>query len=79
MLKEGRPGLTDAQTAELWRRWKAGQSMEEICDALSRTRGAVRWQLAQSGGLLPRVRRRAAVALTLAEREEVSRGLCAGR
>jgi IS30 family transposase len=79
MLKEGRPGLTDAQKAGLWRRWKAGQSMEEICDALSRTRGAVRWQLAQSGGLLPRVRRRAAVALTLAEREEVSRGLCAGR
>ena len=79
MLKEGRPGLTDSQKAELWQRWKAGQSMEEICDALRRCRGAIRWQLAQSGGLLPRVRRRAAMALTFAEREEVSRGLCAGR
>jgi transposase, IS30 family len=79
MLKEGRPGLTDAQKAELWRRWKAGQSTEEICDALRRCRSAVGWQLSQSGGLVPRIRRRAAVALTFAEREEVSRGLCAGR
>lgn len=31
MLKEGRPGLTDAQKVELWRQWKAGHSMEEIC------------------------------------------------
>jgi IS30 family transposase len=79
MLKEGRPGLTDAQRDELWRRWKAGQSMEEICDALRRSCSAVRYQLSLSGGLLPRVRRRSARALTFAEREEVSRGVCAGR
>ena len=78
MLKEGRPGLTDAQKAELWRRWKAGQSMLEICDALQRCKSAVQYQLNLSGGLMPRVRRRAAIALTFAEREEISRGLCAG-
>jgi hypothetical protein len=62
MLKEGRPGLTDAQKAELWRRWKAGQSMDQICDALGRTRSAARYHLFQSGGLLPRIRRRPAIA-----------------
>jgi IS30 family transposase len=79
MLKEGRPGLTDAQKAEMWQRWKAGQSTDEICHALGRKWSSVLEQLALSGGLQPRVRRRAARALTVAEREEVSRGLCAGR
>jgi IS30 family transposase len=47
--------------------------------ALHRSGSAVRYQLSLSGGLLPRVRRRAASALTFAEREEVARGVCAGR
>ena len=79
MLKEGRPGLTDTQKAEMWQRWKAGQSTDEICDALRRSWASVLEQLSLSGGLQPRVRRRPARALTFAEREEVSRGLCAGR
>jgi IS30 family transposase len=79
MLKEGRPGLTDTQKVEMWQRWKAGQSTDEICDALRRSWASVLEQLSLSGGLQPRVRRRAARALTFAEREEVSRGLCAGR
>ena len=52
--------------------------MLEICDALQRCKGGVQYQLGLTGGLMPRVRRRAAIALTFAEREEVSRGLCAG-
>lgn len=78
MLKEGRPGLTDAQKSELWQRWKAGHSVEEICDSLRRSRMAVHRQLLQTGGLEPRIRKRGPKALTMAEREEVSRGLCAG-
>ena len=78
MLKEGRPGLTDVEKAELWRRWKAGQSIREIGEALQRCRSGVEWHLTQSGGLAPRLRRRSVIALTFAEREEVSRGLCAG-
>jgi hypothetical protein len=50
MLKEGRPGLTDVQKAELWRRWKAGQSLQEIGDALRRRPSGVQWHLTQSGG-----------------------------
>ena len=76
MLKEGRPGLTDEQKAVMWRRWKAGYSIREICQALKRTPTAVRVQLAERGGIAPQMRRRSALALTFAEREEISRGLC---
>jgi IS30 family transposase len=79
MIKVGRPGLTDKQKAELWQRWKAGQSTDEICDALGRSWSSVLEQLTLSGGLQPRDRRRAARALTFVEREEVSRGLCGGQ
>jgi hypothetical protein len=75
MLKEGRPGLTDTQQAEMWQRWKAGQSTDEICHALGRKWSSVLEQLSLSGGLQPRVRRRAARALTFAEREEGNGGL----
>ena len=79
MLKEGRPGLTDEQKADMWGRWKAGYSIREICHVLKRTAGAVRMQLGQHGGITPHVRRRSALALTLTEREEISRALCCGR
>jgi hypothetical protein len=36
MLKEGRPGLTEEQKVDMWRRWKAGYSIREICLALKR-------------------------------------------
>ena len=78
MLKEGRPGLTDAQKTDMWHRWKAGYSMREIGQALSRSQPPIRRHLAICGGIAPPLRRRAAVALTMVEREEISRGLCCG-
>lgn len=78
MLKEGRPGLTAEQKAEMWRMWKTGSSTREICRALARTTNAVRVQLLERGGISPPLRKRAGSALTLAEREEISRGLCSG-
>jgi hypothetical protein len=30
MPKEGRPGLTGEQKADMWRRWKAGYSIRPI-------------------------------------------------
>jgi len=79
MLKEGRPGLTDAQLADMWRQWKAGYSLREISRALRRIPQAIRWQLGKYGGIAPPARKRSPMALTLAEREEISRGLCCGR
>ena len=77
MLKEGRPGLTDEQKVDMWRRWKAGYSIREICQALRRNSSPVYQQLAIRGGIAPSGRIRA-VVLKIAEREEISRGLGSG-
>jgi IS30 family transposase len=77
MLKEGRPGLTEEQKVDMWRRWKAGYSIREICQALKRNSSPVYQQLAICGGIAPCGRIRA-VALKMAEREEISRGLSSG-
>lgn len=77
MLKEGRPGLTDEQKADMWRRWKAGFSIREICQALKRNSSPVYQQLAMRGGIAPPGRIRT-VVLKMAEREEISRGLGSG-
>jgi len=63
---------------ELWERWRRGESASEIGRALDRWPGTVHAQLRQRGGLPPPERRRSRLALTLAEREEISRGVAAG-
>jgi IS30 family transposase len=77
MIKDGRPGLAEDQKADMWRRWKAGYSIREICEALKRSPSPVYQQLAIRGGIAPSGRIRA-VVLKLAEREEISRGLVSG-
>ena len=77
MLKEGRPGLTEEQKADMWRRWKAGYSIREICQALKRNSSPVHQQLSIRGGIAPPGRIRA-VVLKMGEREEISRGLGSG-
>jgi len=77
MIKEGRPGLTEEQKVDMWRRWKAGYSIREICLALKRNSSPVYQQLAIRGGIAPSGRMRA-VVLKMAEREEISRGLSSG-
>lgn len=78
MARTGRPGLSDAQKAELWRRWKQGQSLSDIARALSKHPGSIHGVVSARGGFVPRVRRRSRLALTLHEREEISRGLATG-
>src|ERR1017187_9890503 len=67
-----------AQCAELWRRYKAGESILGIGRALGRGASAVHRVLQCTGGILPAVRRRSSRVLSLVEREEVSRGIAAG-
>ena len=62
----------------MWQLWKAGLTMGDIADALERAQGAIWAHLRARGGIAPVIRRRAARALSLAEREEISRALCAG-
>ena len=66
------------QRAELWRRWRRGETLTEIGRALGRVPAAVFLALAATGGLTPRPRHRSRLALTTTEREEISRGLVRG-
>jgi len=78
-MESRKRGLTADQVAEMWRRWKAGQTLREIGDAVEREYGTVHWWIKQRGGMAPPKRARCARHLSLAEREEISRGLVAGR
>ena len=65
------------EAAEVFRRFKAGERLTDIAGALGRTPGTVHTLLQRHGGFAPVERKRAARALSLAEREEISRGLAA--
>jgi IS30 family transposase len=73
-----RRGLSEAQRTQLWQRWKDGQSLSDIGRALGKHAASIFAVVIASGGFPPATRRRARRALTLANREEISRGLCAG-
>ncbi len=78
MARVGRPGMTDAQKDEIWRRWRNGGSLSDIGRAVGKFPASIFGLLRLHGGVTPPVRHRAVRALTLAEREEISRGLAAG-
>ena len=79
MGETARIWFTPKQRAELWERWKGGQCVADIARALERrNKSGVYRVLASNGGIAPRARRRAARALRLEEREEISRGIAAG-
>lgn len=77
MPRTGRPGLSAQQKKELWARWKDGQSLSDIGRALGKHAGSIHGVLSANGGIFPRERKRRSDALTLCEREEISRGLAA--
>jgi hypothetical protein len=70
--------LSVAQRADVWRRWKAGESLHMIGRAFDRPHTSIHCLLAHHGGIVPAVRRRSALALTVVEREDISRGLASG-
>lgn len=58
MVRTGRPGLSADLKRELWRRWKAGQSLSEIGRCLGMHAGSVFGVLRAKGGIAPRERSR---------------------
>jgi IS30 family transposase len=62
----------------MWGRWKAGQSLHEIGRAFGKDHVSIQFMLSQHGGIVPAARRRSLVTLTLAEREDISRGIASG-
>ena len=78
MAQIGRPGLSGERKAELWDRWKNGQSLSEIGNALGKHAASIFGVVARGGGIAPAARQRSRLALTMAEREEISRGIATG-
>jgi IS30 family transposase len=78
MMQRKRGRLSAGQKADLWSRWKAGQSLNEIGRALGKDHVVVQFLLARHGGIAPPTRRRSPRTLTLAERENISRGIAGG-
>ena len=72
-----RRGFTAAEKSELWDRWQRGKSLKAIGRAFGKPSSSIYYQVAPHGGIRPLPRRRSRLALTLAEREEISRGIAA--
>ncbi|SIO61594.1 Helix-turn-helix domain-containing protein [Bradyrhizobium erythrophlei] len=70
-------GFTAAEKTELWDRWKRGESLKAIGRAFGKQSSSIYFLVAPHGGIRPAERRRSRLALTLAEREEISRGVTA--
>ncbi|MDR7297001.1 DNA-binding NarL/FixJ family response regulator [Pelomonas aquatica] len=70
---------TATQKALMWERWKDGWTLQQIGKLFDRPHTSIQTILAKSGGIRPPERRRCATALTLSEREEISRALMAGQ
>ena len=71
-------GLSAIEKRDVWSRWKAGQSLHEIGRAFDKPHSCIRAVLLPRGGIPPAARRRSRLALTLAEREDISRGIASG-
>ncbi|MET7518303.1 helix-turn-helix domain-containing protein [Streptomyces sp. NPDC005480] len=67
--------MSDAQKRDVWLRWKEGWSLSEIGRALGKVPGSIHGVVKANGGFVPAERTRAKAVLSLAEREEISRGL----
>jgi len=78
-MRPGRPALiTGEQRQELWRRYKAGETLMGIGRALGQGQTAIHRVLQATGGIAPAARRRSVRVLSFNEREEISRGIPAG-
>ena len=78
MKQRPRIYYTETQKALMWERWKAGDTLHEIGKLFDRPHTSIRTILGATGGIRPPARHRSRLALTLAEREDISRALAAG-
>ena len=73
-----RSGLSEVEKGDVWRRWKAGETLHEIGRVYDKPHTSIRAVLLPRGGIPPIARRRSRLALTVAEREDISRGIASG-
>jgi DNA-binding CsgD family transcriptional regulator len=78
MKQRPRIYYSDSQKALMWERWKQGWTLHQIGQPFDRAHSSVHRILSETGGFRPPERRRSRLALTVAEREEISRTLVIG-
>lgn len=78
MKRRPRIYYSDSQKALMWERWKQGWTLHEIGKLFDRPHTSIHQILAATGGFRPPQRVRSPAALTLSEREEISRAMVAG-
>jgi IS30 family transposase len=71
-------GLSVQEQEELWRRWRQGESLRLIARRMGKRGPSVRAFVLRTGGVQQHPPRRALRCLSMAEREEISRGVAAG-
>jgi IS30 family transposase len=69
---------TEEMKSYIWDRYQQGDAVKAIARSFDRPSSSIHRQLSVTGGIRPPERRRASRCLSLAEREEISRGLVAG-
>ena len=79
MKRRPRIYYSASQRALMWEHWRKGETLHQIARLFDRYHSSVHRILAESGGIRPAERRRSRLALTLFEREEISRGIVEGR
>jgi IS30 family transposase len=78
MKQRPRIYYTESQKALMWERWQKGESLQQIAQLFDRNHSSIQPILAATGGIRPAPRCRSRLALTLGEREEISRAVVAG-
>lgn len=78
MVYPTRIKYTDEMRSYIWDRYQAGDAVKAIARSFDRSSSSIHEQLTRSGGIRPPKRTRSARSLSMAEREEISRGLVAG-
>src|ERR1700693_4837296 len=79
MKQRPRIRYTESQRAPIWEPWQKGESLQHIAQLFDRNHSSIQRILAETGGIRPAQRCRSRLALTLAEREEISRSVAAGQ
>ncbi len=79
MDRRYRRGFSAAEKTEMWDRWQRGESLRSIGRLFGKQSSSIYFQVSAYGGIRPLPRRRSRLALTLFEREAISRGIVAGQ
>ena len=78
MTQRKRHYYTETEKSLMWDRWQKGESLGAIARLFDRHHPSIQRIIAETGGIRPPVRSRSRRCLSLAEREEISRGIVTG-